>query len=193
MNRKNLVVALGVASLVVAFAAAASSHREAPGITNSPKDDNTDVYAFRSYEAGKSGTTTLIANFQPFQDPFGGPNYFLMDENAVYSINIDNNGDAVADITYEFRFFNQFKNITVPVNGVPVADSVEQHLSVQRERYARPERAPVLHRHRRDAELAAPLRTIRSATRSFTRSRSTTSAPSPSRTTPSTPMPTSAC
>ena len=121
MKRTSLAIALGAASLVVAFAAVASSHREAPGITNAPKDDNTDVYAFRSYEAGKSGTTTLIANFQPFQDPYGGPNYFLMDENAVYSIHVDNNGDAVADVTYEFRFFNQYKNITVPVNGVPVA------------------------------------------------------------------------
>lgn len=121
MNFKPTALALGVAGLVFATAALASSHREAPGITNSPKDDNTDVYAFRSYEPGKAGNTTLIANFQPFEDPFGGPNYFLMDENAVYTINIDNNGDAVPDIAYEFRFFNQAKNITIPVNGVPVA------------------------------------------------------------------------
>ncbi|MDQ3038904.1 MAG: DUF4331 domain-containing protein, partial [Pseudomonadota bacterium] len=99
----------------------ASSHREAPGITKTPKLDNTDLYMFRSYEAGQSGNVTILANFQPFQDPFGAPNYFLMDDKAVYDIHIDNNGDGLPDITYEFRFVNQFKNLTVPVNGVPVA------------------------------------------------------------------------
>ncbi|MEO5961814.1 MAG: DUF4331 domain-containing protein [Thermomonas sp.] len=99
----------------------ASSHREAPGITKTPKLDNTDLYMFRSYEAGQSGNVTILANFQPSQDAYAGPNYFLMDDKAVYDIHIDNNGDGAPDITYEFRFVNQAKNIAIPVNGVQVA------------------------------------------------------------------------
>ncbi len=121
MTPKKTLLAITVASVVFATAAMASSHREAPGITAFPKLDNTDVYAFRSYEAGKADSVTLIANFQPLQDPFGGPSYFLMEEKAVYDIHIDNNGDGNPNITYEFRFFNQFQNKTIPVNGVPVA------------------------------------------------------------------------
>ncbi len=90
----------------------ASSHREAPNITEMPKVDNTDVYAFRSYETGRAGFVTLISNFQPFQEPGGGPNYFTMDPNAVYEIHIDNNGDANEDLTYQFKFQNILKNGT---------------------------------------------------------------------------------
>ncbi|MES2859565.1 MAG: DUF4331 domain-containing protein [Pseudomonadota bacterium] len=106
---------LGTASIVTA-----SSHREAPGITKTPKADNTDLYMFRSYEAGQSGSVTILANYQPLQDAYGGPNYFLMDDKVVYDIHIDNNGDGASDITYEFRFVNQFKNLAIPVNGVQV-------------------------------------------------------------------------
>lgn len=121
MHAKRSVLALAVASLVFATAAMASSHREAPGITKTPKLDNTDVYMFRSYEAGKADAVTIIANYQPGENPYDGPNYYLMDDVAVYDIHIDNNGDALPDIIYEFRFFNQFLNKTIPVNGVPVA------------------------------------------------------------------------
>ena len=54
----------------------ASSHREAPGITKTPKVDGTDFYMFRSYEAGSAGFVTLLANYQPLQDSYGGPNFF---------------------------------------------------------------------------------------------------------------------
>lgn len=118
--KRSSILALAI-GMGLAATAWASSHREAPGITKTPKLDNTDLYMFRSYEPNRSGMVTILANFQPLQDNYGGPNYFLMDENAVYSIRIDNNGDARPDITYEIRFFNQFKNIALPVNGVPVA------------------------------------------------------------------------
>ncbi len=119
MLRKQSTLALMVAGLVMTSAAMASSHREAPGITKTPKLDNTDFYMFRSYETGRTGNITLLANFQPLQDAYGGPNYFLMDENAVYNIHIDNNGDAQPDITYEFRFNAQRnKSGRVLVNGV---------------------------------------------------------------------------
>ena len=107
--------------------ALASSHREAPSITGSPKVDGTDFYLFSSYEAGRAGYVTLIANYQPLQDPYGGPNYFKMDTNALYEIHLDNNGDAREDITFQFQFKNNFKNIKVPVGnqmvGIPLTQA----------------------------------------------------------------------
>ena len=105
-----------------AFAPAqASSHREAPSITATPKVDGTDLYMFSSYESGRGGYVTLIANYQPLQAPYGGPNYFQMDPNALYEIHIDNNGDAREDITFQFRFQNALKGITLPIGGKNVA------------------------------------------------------------------------
>jgi hypothetical protein len=69
-----------------------------------PKVDNTDVYAFRSYEPGREAFVTIIANFQPLQEPHGGPNYYTMDPDAVYEIHVDNNGDAREDLTFQFDF-----------------------------------------------------------------------------------------
>ena len=70
--------------------------------------DNTDVYAFVSPDA--PDTVTLIANFIPFQKPDGGPNFYSFDPNVVYEIHIDNNGDAVEDITYQWRFTTEVRN-----------------------------------------------------------------------------------
>lgn len=98
--------------------AAASSHREAPAITESPKVDGTDFYMFRSYEPGRSGFTTLIANYLPLQDSYGGPNYFFMDPDALYEIHIDNSGDAKEDLTFQFRFTNRFGQANIPSLGV---------------------------------------------------------------------------
>src|SRR4051794_38514411 len=85
--RIRLVFALLILSAVVGLVPAqASSHREAPGITKMPKVDSTDLYMFNSYESGRAGYTTLIADFQPFQPPFGGPNYFFLDPDAFYRI-----------------------------------------------------------------------------------------------------------
>src|SRR5215212_1523093 len=96
MKRISHIVAL--ATLALGGAAAASSHREAPFITKNPAVDSTDFYMFRSYEPGREGFVTLIANYQPLQDPYGGPNYFPLDPEAVYDIHIDNNGDAKEDL-----------------------------------------------------------------------------------------------
>jgi Domain of unknown function (DUF4331) len=98
-----------------------SSHREAPGITKSPKVDGTDFYMFRSYEAGRSDYITLLANYVPLQDVYGGPNFFTMDPDALYEIHVDNDGDAREDITFQFRFNNTYKNLTVPVGDQNVA------------------------------------------------------------------------
>ena len=102
---------LSVAVLsTIALPASASSHREAPFITQMPKVDGTDFYMFRSYEPGKEQYVTLIANYVPLQDAYGGPNYFMMDPAAVYEIKIDNNGDSVEDLSYQFRFSNTNKD-----------------------------------------------------------------------------------
>ena len=79
-----------------------TSHREAPGISADPVADNTDVYAFVSPD--KSSTVTLISNFIPLQLPPGGPNFFSFGDDVLYSIYVDNDADAIADITYNFNF-----------------------------------------------------------------------------------------
>ena len=100
----------------------ASSHREAPGITKTPKLDGTDFYMFRSYEPGRAGFVTLLANYYPLQDPAGGPNFYMLDENATYEIHVDNTGDGREDVTFQFRFQNLRKDLAVPVGDrmVPV-------------------------------------------------------------------------
>jgi plastocyanin len=80
----------------------ASSHREAPGITEDPTADNTDLYAFRSPDA--PNTVTLIANYNPLELPYGGPNFHRFSNNALYEIHVDNNGDCMEDISFQFQF-----------------------------------------------------------------------------------------
>ena len=101
---------LGVA-LLASTAAYASSHREAPFITSSPKVDGTDFYMFTSYEPGRAAFTTLIADYQPVQVAGAGPQYYAMDQDALYEIHIDNTADGVEDLTFQFRFQNTLKDI----------------------------------------------------------------------------------
>lgn len=108
--RKLSLVALAALAACTAGVSLASSHREAPFITTQPKVDGADFYLFNSYEAGRGGFVTMIANYLPLQDPYGGPNYFSLDPNALYEIHIDNNGDAAEDITLQFRFKNTLNN-----------------------------------------------------------------------------------
>lgn len=115
---------LALAGCGLATAALASSHREAPFITTAPKVDGTDFYMFRSYEGvaangigGRSEFVTLIANYLPLQDAYGGPNYFALDPNALYEIHVDHNGDAREDLTFQFRFENTLR----PNPGRPTA------------------------------------------------------------------------
>jgi hypothetical protein len=114
-------------SVVVATTAAlplmalASSHKEAPFIASQPQVDGTDFYMFRSYEPGRDGFVTLIANYVPLQDPAGGPNFFALNSKALYQIKIDNNGDGIADLSFNFQFGDTYKNLKVPSNGKSVA------------------------------------------------------------------------
>ena len=119
-KRTQLALALAAVATLSAATVIASSHREAPLITAYPKVDATDFYMFRSYEAGREGFVTFIANFQPDQAAYGGPNYYMLDDDANYTIRIDNDGDARPDITYTFDFFRVNRDLQLPVNGVPV-------------------------------------------------------------------------
>jgi hypothetical protein len=85
-----------------------SSHKEAPGITNDAAADNTDVYAFVSPD--KPDTVTLIANFVPLEDPAGGPNFSEFGDDVLYEIHVDNNGDGVPDVTYQFTFETTYQD-----------------------------------------------------------------------------------
>jgi hypothetical protein len=105
VREKRLVAfALALTALAPAGGAIASSHREAPFITKNPKVDGTDFYMFKSYETGRDAYVTLVANYLPLQDAYGGPNYFTLDPEALYEINVDNTGDAREDLTFQFRF-----------------------------------------------------------------------------------------
>ena len=104
--RRALVPALVAAALAVGLSGPtiASSHREAPFIAGQPQLDATDFYMFRSYEPSREGFVTIVANYLPLQDPYGGPNYFKLDTNGVYEIHITNDGGAVENLTFQFKF-----------------------------------------------------------------------------------------
>ena len=138
----------GIAGLAMP-PAQASSHREAPFITTTPKVDATDFYMFNSYEPGRDGYVTLIANYLPLQAPYGGPNYFPLDPNALYEIHIDNNGDAKEDITFQFRFKNTLNgDRRCTIGGKNVAIPLIQAGPGHRAERGRAERERDLHRRR---------------------------------------------
>jgi len=112
----------------------ASSHREAPLIGSDPRADGTDLYAFVSPD--KPDSTTIIANYLPFQNPSGGPNFYSFDDNVRYDINIDNNGDALPDLIYRYKFTTTRQNDkTFLYNTGPVKSLTDPNLNV-RQTYA---------------------------------------------------------
>jgi len=114
------------ALLATSVGALASSHREAPFITTQPKVDATDFYMFRSYESGRGAFVTLIADYLPLQDGYGGPNYFKLDPDALYEIHVDNDGDAREDITFQFRFQNTLADVQLPIGEKMVSIPLTQ-------------------------------------------------------------------
>jgi hypothetical protein len=121
-QRFKLRAVAAAVSMTLAGVTLASSHREAPFITNLPKVDASDFYLFNSYEAGRTGYVTLIANYLPLQEPYGGPNYFQLDSQALYEIHVDNNGDGAEDLTFQFRFTKTTQGLAVMAGGksIPV-------------------------------------------------------------------------
>ncbi len=130
-----VVLAAAGATLLALFvgrlapgASTASSHREAPLISEDPTADNTDLYAFRSPD--KPNTLTVISNWIPGEDPAAGPNYYTFSQTARYNIKLDGNGDGRPDLTYSFRFKtptgpfflgNTQQSWTATKNGKPFA------------------------------------------------------------------------
>jgi len=106
-------VLVALALCAGALPALASSHGDAPTLVEMPEVAAADFYMFRSYEPGRAGYVTFLADYNPMQDPFGGPTYFPLRENAYYDIRIDTNGDGVEDLTFRFLFRN-----ALPVNAV---------------------------------------------------------------------------
>src|SRR5437762_7405445 len=96
------LVTAGLVAASIAPFAGASSHREAPTISADPNADNTDLYAFVAQDAPNA--VTIVANFVPFEEPNGGPNFNGFGDDVLYQIHVDNNGDAKDDVTYQFRF-----------------------------------------------------------------------------------------
>lgn len=114
-RRAALLIGGLAAGALFLLPAAASSHREAPFVTEHPKVDATDFYFFGSYEPGREDYVVVVANYVPLQDPYGGPNYFSMDPEAAYDLLIDNDGDAVEDLTFRFRFTNTLADLALTV------------------------------------------------------------------------------
>jgi hypothetical protein len=117
-----LLAVAGSTAALAPGAASASSHREAPLISGEPRLDNTDVYAFVAPDATDS--VNLIANWTPFEEPNGGPNFYPFATRTAHDINIDNNGDAKPDIVYRWTFQSHYRNTstflynTGPVNSI---------------------------------------------------------------------------
>ena len=103
-HRFALAVPAAASVALAAGLASAASHREAPFITSSPRWTPPTSTCSAATRPGREAYVTLVANYLPLQDPYGGPNYFTLDPNALYDIHIDNDGDAVEDLTFQFRF-----------------------------------------------------------------------------------------
>jgi len=130
-RRLLLIPLLGVGLLLAGVLPThASSHREAPLISEDPVADNTDTYAFVSPD--KPDTVTLVANWIPLEEPAGGPNFYKFGQDALYELRIDNNADAVPDIIYEFRFQTQVLNSkTFLYNTGPITSLDDSHWNVR--------------------------------------------------------------
>jgi hypothetical protein len=121
-----VVAALAAAACVTSLAPAvtqASSHREAPLVAGEPQLDNTDVYAFVSPDA--PNTVTMIANWVPFEEPNGGPNFYPFATDAAYDINIDNDGDARADLIYRWTFTDNYRSRNTFLYNTNVVTSLD--------------------------------------------------------------------
>ena len=118
----------GSAAALAPGVGSASSHREAPLIAGEPRLDNTDVYAFVSPDAKDS--VTMIANWTPFEEPNGGPNFYPFATRTAHDVNIDNNGDGRADITYRWTFEDHYRTQgTFLYDTGPVTSLNDPHLN----------------------------------------------------------------
>ena len=115
-----MLLAVGTVALLPGTSHA-SSHREAPFISGQARVDGTDFYMFNSYEAGRQGYVTIIADYQPIQAPSAGPVYYPLDHDALYEIHIDNTGTGMPGLTFGFQFTDVNHEV-----GIPVGDKLVQ-------------------------------------------------------------------
>jgi uncharacterized protein DUF4331 len=134
-----LLAALAATALAVSIGSG-SSHREAPLSSLDPTADDTDVYAFVAPDA--AGSLTFVANWIPFEDPAGGPNFYRFDDRATYYLNVDNTGDGNFDVRYQFKFKTTVRNKSSFLYALPGVSSISdpklnvvQTYKVTRERY----------------------------------------------------------
>src|SRR3954447_7506046 len=119
------VPALAVAFVALAVAAPASyasSHREAPLTAQDPTADDTDFYVFKAPDAPDA--VTFVANWLPFEDPAGGPNFYSFDDKAHYYLNVDNTGDGKPDVRYQFVFKTHYRNKNSFLYAAPTVESI---------------------------------------------------------------------
>jgi hypothetical protein len=116
------VAAAAAAGGAVTALSSGSSHREAPLSSLDPTGDDTDVYAFTADDAPDK--LTVVANWIPFEDPAGGPNFYRFDDRAKYYINIDNSGDGRPDVRYRFRFHTKVRNPDSFLYALPGVSSI---------------------------------------------------------------------
>ena len=103
-----------------------SSHREAPEIAKDPVADSTDLYAFVSPD--DPGTVTMICNYVPLEAPAGGPNFYEFGDDVLYQLNVDNDGDGQAEVTYSFQFTTTVENPhTFLYNTGPISSLTDTH------------------------------------------------------------------
>jgi uncharacterized protein DUF4331 len=139
MRRIALIAALIAAAIAVPLSFG-SSHREAPLTSIDPTADDTDLYAYTANDA--PGSLTVVANWIPFEDPAGGPNFYRFDDRAHYYINIDNTGDGAPDVRYQFAFKTKVRNPDSFLYALPgvasINDSklnIRQTYTIRREIY----------------------------------------------------------
>jgi hypothetical protein len=127
-SARRLLLALLLTSGLGATALA-SSHREAPGISNDPVADNTDLYFFR--DPVDPSRLVLISNWIPLEEPAGGPNFFHFEPNIRYEFNVDSNGDGLEDVVYRVEFTRNVRSgATFLQNTGPVSSPTDAALNV---------------------------------------------------------------
>src|SRR3989442_3643885 len=136
MKKLSLVAALAAIAIAVPLSLG-SSHREAPLTSIDPTADDTDVYAYTAKDDPTTAQNeekylTVVANWIPFEDPAGGPNFYRFDDRAHYYVNIDNNGHGKYDVRYQFRFKTKVLNKNSFLYAKPTVDSINSpNLNVQ--------------------------------------------------------------
>src|SRR5882757_4724515 len=140
LMRKIALIAALIAAAIAVPLSFGSSHREAPLTSTDPTADDTDLYAYTANDA--PGALTVVANWIPFEDPAGGPNFYKFDDRAHYYVNVDNTGDGAPDVRYQFAFKTKVGNPNSFLYALPgvssIADSklnVKQTYTIRREVY----------------------------------------------------------